>query len=80
MECWAEAVDSGKPLRHEQEYIHDGMRGWIEYSVAGVDDGVAVTFRDVSARHRDAAALQAALAEARKAEQAKSHLPGAGKP
>ena len=48
------------------------MRGWIEYSVAGVDDGVAVTFRDVSARHRDAAALQAALAEARKAEQAKA--------
>ena len=48
------------------------MRGWIEFSVVGIDDGVAVTFRDVSARHRDAAALQAALAEAERAEQAKA--------
>jgi signal transduction histidine kinase/ActR/RegA family two-component response regulator len=69
---WASVVDGGKPLRHEQEYTHDGMRGWIEWSVAGIADGVAVTFRDVSARHRDNAALQAALAEARKAEQAKA--------
>jgi two-component system, sensor histidine kinase len=72
LERLAEAVDSHKPLRHEQEYTYDGERGWIEYSVAGVADGVAVTFRDVSARHRDADALQAALAEARKAEQAKA--------
>ena len=27
MDCWAAAVDSGKPLRHEQEYIHDGDAG-----------------------------------------------------
>jgi PAS domain S-box-containing protein len=72
MDRWAAAVDSGGPLRHEQEYVHNGERGWIEYSVAGVADGVAVTFRDVSARHRDAAALQAALVEARKAEEAKA--------
>jgi two-component system, sensor histidine kinase len=72
MDCWAAAVSSGKPLRHEREYAHDGMQGWIEYSVVGVDDGVAVTFRDVTAKHRDAEALQTALAEARKAEQAKA--------
>jgi PAS domain S-box-containing protein len=72
LEHLAEAVDNGKPSRHEREYTRDGERGWIEYSVAGIADGVAVTFRDVSARHRDAAALQAALAEARKAEQART--------
>jgi PAS domain S-box-containing protein len=72
MECWAKAVDEGQPLRNEQEYIHDGIEGWVEYSVAGVDDGVAVTFRDVTARHRDAAALKTALQEAQKAEHAKA--------
>jgi signal transduction histidine kinase/ActR/RegA family two-component response regulator len=48
------------------------MDAWIEYSAAPIDDGVAVTFRDVTARYRDEAVLQAALTEAARVEQAKS--------
>jgi signal transduction histidine kinase len=71
MESWTAAVDSGKPLRQELRCAQDGMESWIEYSVVGVDDGIALTFRDVTACRRDASALDAARLKAGKAEHAK---------
>jgi signal transduction histidine kinase len=71
LESWA-AADGGKPLRHELQCLRDGMEGWIAFSVVGVDDGIAMTFRDITACRRDAAAVQEARLKADKAEHAKA--------
>ena len=71
-ECWAAALKTGETTCHEQRREREGIESWIEYSVAAVDDGVAVTFRDVTARHHADAAVQAARADAARFEQAKT--------
>src|SRR4051794_24703888 len=63
-ESWAAAADGGTPLRHELQCLRDGMEGWIAFSVVGVDDGIAMTFRDITACRRDAAAVQEARLKA----------------
>jgi PAS domain S-box-containing protein len=72
LECWAAALETGETACHEHRREREGIEGWIEYSVAAVDDGVAVTFRDVTARRHADAALHAARAEAARFEQAKT--------
>jgi PAS domain S-box-containing protein len=72
LECWAAALETGETAFHEHRHEREGTEGWIEYSLASVDDGVAVTFRDVTARRDADAALHAARAEAVRFEQAKT--------
>jgi PAS domain S-box-containing protein len=70
--CWAAALETGETVCHEHRCEREGIEGWVEHSVAAVDDGVAVTFRDVTARRHAEAALHAARAEAARFEQVKT--------
>jgi PAS domain S-box-containing protein len=72
LKCWAAALETGETVCHEYRCEREGIEGWVEYSVAAIDDGVAVTFRDVTARRHAEAALHVARAEAARFEQVKT--------
>jgi len=72
LECWTAVLKTGETVCHQHRRECEGIESWIEYSVAAIDDGVAVTFRDVTARRHADAALHAATAEAARFEQAKT--------
>lgn len=72
LECWGAALETGETVCHEHRCEREGIEGWVEYSVAAIDDGVAVTFRDVTDRRHAEAALHAARAEAARFEQVKT--------
>ncbi len=49
---------TGQPKETEVLYDADGIRGWFRISVVKLDDGVAISLRDVTSRKARAAALQ----------------------
>ena len=51
-ERYVAVVESGRPYRTTSEYQRDGTEGVVAISAVRVDDGVAVTFRDITAQQR----------------------------
>ncbi len=55
---YVEVIRTGRPQEAEVFYDADGVRGWFRISVVKLDDGVAISLRDVTERKVRAAALQ----------------------
>ncbi len=59
-----QVVETGQPLTQECSEMIAGSRHWFQVTTVKLDDGVAVTFRDIS-RQRQAEELRLTLAAAR---------------
>jgi PAS domain S-box-containing protein len=55
---YVQVVETGQPVTAEVRYDADGIRGWWRTSVVKLDDGVAVSLRDITSRKEREAALQ----------------------
>jgi PAS domain S-box-containing protein len=63
LDAYRDVVETGEPFDTEVRYdTEDGTR-WFQVMAVSVDDGVAVTFRDVSERKEAAQAMAAANAK-----------------
>jgi PAS domain S-box-containing protein len=62
-DAYCEVVDTGEPFEGEVEYEVNGETAWFQVMAVSVDDGVAVTFRDISERKEAAQAMAAANAK-----------------
>lgn len=47
-DAYAEVVRSGRPFHTQMHYERDGLDHWFDISVVRLDDGVALTFRDIT--------------------------------
>ena len=61
--AYKEVVETGHPGRQEVCYDGDGLQGWFQNIAVKLDDGFAVTFRDVTAQ-KAAEEMRLALAAA----------------
>jgi diguanylate cyclase (GGDEF)-like protein len=48
-DAYAEVVRTGHPFHTQMHYERDGLDHWFDISVVRLDDGVALTFRDITA-------------------------------
>ena len=55
---YVQVVETGPPVSAEGFYDADGVRGWWRTDVVKLDDGVAVSLRDVTSHKEREAALQ----------------------
>jgi PAS domain S-box-containing protein len=55
---YAQVVATGEPKEVETFYDADGVRGWFRINAVKLDDGVALSLRDVTTRKEREAALQ----------------------
>jgi PAS domain S-box-containing protein len=55
---YVQVVETGQPVTAEVRYDADGIRGWWRTSVVKLEDGVAVSLRDITSRKEREAALQ----------------------
>lgn len=54
---YVETIESGQPIRLEQHYKADGLDMWFDISTVKQDDGLVITFMDVSEARRTQQAL-----------------------
>lgn len=59
-EAYARVVETGEPFETEIEYTHEGLNVWLQIMSVRIEDGVAVTFRDISERKEAAQAMATA--------------------
>lgn len=45
---YVKVVESGEPLHLEHYYEHQGLRLWLEIAAVKLEDGLAITFADIS--------------------------------
>ena len=57
---YVRVVETGQPSHREFYYNHDGLESWFEQVAVKLEDGFAVTFRDISTLKRSEQALQRA--------------------
>jgi len=62
-DAYCEVVENGEPLEAEVEYDTDSFQAWFQVVAVKIEDGVAVTLRDVSDRKEAAQAMAAANAK-----------------
>ncbi|WP_375802030.1 ATP-binding protein [Salinibacter sp.] len=62
-EDYCEVVESGEPVEREVRYDTDDLDAWFHVMAVKVDDGVAVTYRDITERKEAARAMAAANAK-----------------
>ena len=55
---YVRVVETGEPVAAEVRYDADGLRGWWQTNVVRLDDGVALSLRDIGSRKEREAALQ----------------------
>ena len=55
---YVDVILTGQPRETEVRYDADGLRGWFRISIVKLDDGVAISLRDVTSRKARATALQ----------------------
>ncbi|RIV24847.1 PAS domain-containing protein [Fibrisoma montanum] len=53
-------IETGKPMRFEQEYNYDQLTGWFEISVMKWGDGIVLTLVDITASKRHQQEIEAA--------------------
>jgi PAS domain S-box-containing protein len=56
-DAYCEVVETGEPVETEVRYDTEAGEAWFQVMAVGVDDGVAVTFRDVTERKEAAQAM-----------------------
>jgi PAS domain S-box-containing protein len=64
-EQYVTVVETGKALETELYYTYETLQFWVQLVAVRLNDGLAVTFRDISQRKRTEAALQNSEAELR---------------
>ncbi|MDB5240118.1 MAG: hypothetical protein JWP57_743 [Spirosoma sp.] len=47
-ERYVEVVATGKPITYQLDYQYDGLSGWYRISVSKLNDGLLITFLDIS--------------------------------
>ncbi len=58
LDAFARVVETGESFEDELEFeAPDGTRRWVRHSVVRVDDGIAITSRDITKRKQVAASL-----------------------
>jgi PAS domain S-box-containing protein len=57
-DAYARVVETGEPFEQELFYDADGLRNWYAVSATRLDDGLVVTFTDISDRRRAHAQLE----------------------
>jgi len=62
-DAYAEVVETGEPLETELHYSSNDFDRWLQIVAVRIEDGVAVTFRDISERKRSAQAMAATNAK-----------------
>jgi PAS domain S-box-containing protein len=62
-DAYRSVVETGEPFETEVHYDAGGLDAWFHVMAVSVDDGVAVTFRDVTERKEAAQAMAAANAK-----------------
>jgi PAS domain S-box-containing protein len=62
-DAYCEVVETGEPFEGEVQFQVEGENVWFQVMAVSVDDGVAVTFRDISDRKEAAQAMAAANAK-----------------
>jgi PAS domain S-box-containing protein len=55
---YVQVVDTGQPDEAELFYDADGIRGWFRINAVKLNDGIAISLRDVTGRKEREAALQ----------------------
>ncbi|MTJ54238.1 PAS domain S-box protein [Anabaena sp. UHCC 0253] len=55
---YVNVVESEKPYKREFYYNHDGIESWFENIAVKLEDGFAVTFRDITAMRQSEQAIQ----------------------
>jgi len=56
-DAYVGVVETGEPLETELHYSSDDFERWLQIVAVRIEDGVAVTFRDISERKRAAQAM-----------------------
>ena len=62
-EAYRGVVESGTPFETEVRYETDAVDAWLQVMAVSIEDGVAVTFRDITERKETAQAMAAANAK-----------------
>ncbi|QQE66155.1 PleD-like protein [Leptolyngbya sp. BL0902] len=62
-DSYVQVVETGQPSHREFYYNHDGLESWFEHVAVKLEDGFAVTFRDITNLKRSEQALQQANQE-----------------
>ncbi|MBE7380913.1 MAG: diguanylate cyclase [Leptolyngbya sp. SIO1E4] len=59
-DLYVQVVESGEPMQHQVYYTHDAIDSWFEIFAVKLEDGFAVTFRNIDAIKQSEQALQRA--------------------
>ncbi|MGK7888113.1 MAG: diguanylate cyclase, partial [Leptolyngbyaceae cyanobacterium] len=59
-DLYVQVVESGEPIQRQFHYTHDGIDSWFENIAVKLEDGFAVTFRNITAMKQSEQALQRA--------------------
>lgn len=62
-ENYVDVVESGEPIEREVFYDWDGIQGWLRVAATKLNDGLAVTFRDITERKEAAQEMEKTNAE-----------------
>jgi PAS domain S-box-containing protein len=62
-EAYVEVVETGEPFETEVHYTTDDVDRWLQIVAVRIEEGFAVTFRDISERKRAAQAMAATNAK-----------------
>jgi PAS domain S-box-containing protein len=57
-DIYVRVVETGEPAEREFFYEHDGIKTWFQNTAVKLEDGFAVTFRDISDRKQTEIALR----------------------
>ena len=49
-ELYVNVVETGEPVLHEHYYEHDGIRSWFQTQAVKLNDGLVITFSNISKR------------------------------
>lgn len=52
-DAFKQVVETGLPQQYEKHYVHEQFNGWFHQSVMRLDDGVATTTTDITARKKN---------------------------
>jgi len=52
IDAFKQVVESGVPQQYEKHYVHEQFNGWFYQSVVKLNDGVATTTADITARKK----------------------------
>ncbi len=66
---YVKVAETGKPLHHEHYYEHEGVKGWFETVAVRMEDGIAVTFSDISEKRQNQEKIIKAYQDLKRAEE-----------